>query len=63
MAFHAFTGCDFTAAFCGQGKVRPYKKMCAMKQAFNAFCMLGEPSTVPQNTVDALQMYTCSIKI
>ncbi len=27
LAFHAFTGCDYTCAFSGKGKVRPFKLM------------------------------------
>ena len=27
MGIHAFTGCDFTSAFSGQGKVKPFKLM------------------------------------
>ena len=26
-AYHAFTGSDYTAAFCRKGKVRPFKKL------------------------------------
>ena len=33
LAFHAFTGCDYTSAFVRKGKVKPFAKLVKSKEA------------------------------
>ena len=61
IALHAFTGCDFTAAFSGKGKVRPYKLMCKKTEYVKAFCKLGEQHPVPQSVCDDIERFACAM--
>ena len=43
-AFHAFTGCDYTAAFYNKGKVKPFKIFSKRKDFQEIFASLMDPT-------------------
>lgn len=45
-AFHAFTGCDYTAAFFNKGKVRPFKIFCKHQNIQETFASLSNPEDI-----------------
>lgn len=61
LGLHAFTGCDTTSAFMRKGKVHPLKVMQKNDDYVNAFKKLGELEEVPDDVVDALEKFTCSM--
>ena len=44
-ALHAFTGSDYTAAFCRKGKIRPLRILLKNEDVINTFARFGELST------------------
>ena len=44
--FHAFTGCDYTAAFYRRGEARPFKLMEKVKAFSNAFGSFKHPDVL-----------------
>ena len=60
-AYHAFTGCDYTASFMRKGKVRPYKLMAKSKRYIKAFGELGEQEEVDKSVISAWESFVCDI--
>ncbi|CAB3249495.1 unnamed protein product [Arctia plantaginis] len=61
-AFHAYTGCDYTAAFFNKGKVRPLNVFIKHPQIQQVFASLTDPSDIFDETkIDAVQEFTCLI--
>lgn len=59
-AFHAFTGCDYTAAFFNKGKIRPLKIFMKHPHIQEVFASLTNPTDIFKETkVDAVQEFTC----
>lgn len=58
--FHAFTGCDYTAAFFRKGKVRPLSIM-EKGDFVTSFGMLGESETLPPTVIVQLESFTCTV--
>ena len=58
-AYHAFTGCDYTSSFCRKGKVKPFKMLQQDTDAQRAFFQLGTEMNISENTIAAIQKYTC----
>lgn len=57
--FHAFTGCDYMAAFFRKGKVRPYKILEKNQQLQTVFASLNESTDLEDEIViDTLQEFT-----
>ena len=50
-AFHAFTGCDFTASFCRREKIRPFKIMEKNPAFIEAFGELGQQMDISDKLV------------
>lgn len=53
-AFHAFTGCDYSAAFIRKGKIRPFRVMVKHDKYLVAFSQLGSSSEVQKDVADTL---------
>ena len=61
-AFHAFFGCDYLAAFCRKGKIRPYNLLKQDIPAQEAFATLGEGSlVVPENARQEIERFLCKV--
>jgi hypothetical protein len=59
-AYHAFTGCDYTAAFSRKGKIAPLKILEKDEELQEIFgCMGG--STIDDDVYNKLEAYTCQI--
>lgn len=59
-AFHAFRGCDYTAAFFSKGKVRPLNLFIKHPQIQQVFASLKNPNDIFNETkIDAVQHFTC----
>lgn len=59
-AFHAYTGCDYTAAFFNKGKIRPFKIFMKHPQIQKVFASLTNPNDIFEETkIDAVQEFTC----
>ena len=56
-AFHAFTGCDYTACFSRKGKVRPFKLLEKNDEAQEVFGSIGEEEKVCVIEKFVCQMY------
>ena len=60
--FHAFTGCDYLAAFSRKGKVRPFKLLETDTNAQTAFSNLGEESfQVSDEDIKILEKFVCKM--
>ena len=57
----AFTGCDFTASFNRQGKVRPLSVMLKNEHFVSAFAKLGEFPETPTDLVSDLEAFVCAL--
>jgi hypothetical protein len=60
-SFHAFTGCDYTAAFSRKGKVRPFALLEKNDWAQTVFASLGSTDDVRQETISSLERFVCLI--
>ena len=54
-AVHAFTGCDYTAAFVRKGKVRPFSLVQKSTLFLKAIAALGESQDVTPETESAIE--------
>ena len=57
--FHAFTGCDVTAAFINKGKARPFDIMEKSTDFTTVFGRLGEDLSVSEDVVLGLEKFVC----
>lgn len=58
-AFHAFTGCDYTAAFFKKGKIKPFDYLVQNEQLQIVFGSLTHKSGISDNEkMDVIQQYT-----
>lgn len=60
-AYHAFSGCDYTASFSRKGKVRPLKILENDVKAQHAFIELGVEEEVKELTYQILENYLCKV--
>ena len=60
-ALHAFTGCDYTAAFLRKGKTRPMDIVEKSDQFLNAFDQLGCTVDIDASTEGAVEAFVCSM--
>lgn len=60
-AYHALTGCDYTASFCRKGKVTPLKILEKDIAAQEALGQLGIVTEITNSIVKALEKFICSI--
>ena len=60
-SFHAFTGCDYTAAFLRKAKTRPYALMISNEKYISAFIELGSSEIVEPTVCDVLEDFVCSM--
>ncbi len=58
--FHAFTGCDYTAAFVRKAKIRPLAVM-EKYDFIPTFAQLGESETVSPEIQSKIESFVCSI--
>ncbi len=58
--FHAFTGCDYTAAFFRKGKVRPLSLM-EKGDFVTSFGILGKTETANPAVVSQLESFVCNM--
>lgn len=60
--FHAFTGCDYTAAFFRKGKIRPFKMLQKSKDYQRAFASLKHKADLEdEDIIDTLQEFTAQM--
>lgn len=61
-AFHAFTGCDYTAAFYNKGKVKPFKLFSKNEKYQTVFTSLIDEADIYINEkIDIVQEFTCKM--
>ncbi|VVC93252.1 unnamed protein product [Leptidea sinapis] len=61
-AFHAYTGCDYTAAFLNKEKLRPLNLLIKNPEIQQVFASLTNPTDIfNENKIDAVQEFTCLI--
>ncbi len=58
-AFHAFTGCDFSPAFSGKGKVGPLKILESSVSFQRAFATFGSQEILPQWVIEEVEKFVC----
>ena len=56
-AFHAFTGCDFTASFMRKAKARPYELMVKNLRFLSTFALLGASEKVDSKVSATIEEY------
>ena len=62
LAFHAFFGCDYLAAFSRKGKVRPYNLLKTDVPAQEAFASLSEGlPEVNEEVIDEIERFLCKV--
>ena len=59
-AFHAFTGCDYSPAFIGKGKVRPFELLVKDPACQEAFSKLNT-NDIDEDIIDIIQGFTCKL--
>ena len=59
--FHSFTGCDYTPAFSGRGKLRPLKILQQHKDIQQAFISIDKEDTVSDEVVLQLERFVCKM--
>ena len=60
-AFHIFTGSDYTAAFSGIGKVKPFRKLIKNKKYIDAFASLGRSETIQALAISCIEDFVCEM--
>ncbi|KAK7575726.1 hypothetical protein V9T40_012012 [Parthenolecanium corni] len=60
-AFHAFTGCDYTAAFAHKGKIRPFNILSKTPAYQEAFSSMGKAPELLEKTFELLEQFTCEL--
>ena len=58
-AFHAFTGCDFTASFMRKAKARPYELMVKNERFLSTFAVHGASEKVDSKVSATIEEYIC----
>ena len=58
---HAFTGCDYTAAFSRKGKIRPFEIALKSNRYLDAFGNLGESHEISDKTSADMESFVCSL--
>ena len=59
-AFHAFTGCDYSASFYGKGKATPFNIFEKKQKCQKVSESLVDPSNIfDEDAIDAVQEFTC----
>ena len=61
LAYHAFTGCHFTAAFFGKGKSQPYKRMLKHPETCDALGMLRGVENSPVKVHENIESFVCAM--
>ena len=56
---NAFTGCDSTGCFSGQGKVKWLKLLGSDERFIDAAKLLGESTELPQTVKDVFEKFVC----
>ena len=59
--FHSFTGCDYTPAFSGRGKLGPPKILQQHKDIQQAFISIGKEDDVSDEVVLQLEKFVCKM--
>ena len=59
-AFHAITGCDYTASFKGKGKVRPLKVLEKDVDAQNVFALFGIEEEISETLLLKTEKFVCT---
>ena len=60
-AFHAFTGCDYTAAFMRKGKVCPLEIIEKERNFMEMFSKLGDHEVIPENVSEKAEAFVCTL--
>ncbi|XP_031341089.1 uncharacterized protein LOC116169200 [Photinus pyralis] len=60
-AFHAITGCDYTAAFARKGKLKPFKILEQDKDMQAVFATFGNSENVDEKQIKAVEKFACLI--
>ena len=58
-SFHAFTGCDYTAAFMRKAKWKPYEVMVKCERFIKAISALGTSDRIDMDVAATLEEYVC----
>ena len=65
LAFHAFTGCDYLAAFCRKGKVRPFRLLLSSPDVVQVFanmcCIISDHPAISDDDFITLQNFVCKL--
>ena len=60
-AYHAFTGCDYTASFCRRGKVNPLKVLEKDTEAQHALGNMACSEDLNNECIKTLERYLCAV--
>ena len=61
LGLHAFTGCDNVSAFCGKGKIKPFKILLKNRKYIMTFPGIGLTTDLTEEQLDVLQEFVCDI--
>jgi len=61
VCLNAYTGCDISSAFKGQGYIKPLKTLQKTLRFAAVLSILGETWDVAEEVIDELEVFTCAI--
>ena len=61
--YHAFMGCDYTAAFCRKGKVRAFKILENNLNCQEVFGRIGFREKINEDDSNEIEKYVCAIYV
>ena len=60
-AYHALTGCDYSASFCRKGKVQPFKILKKDVQIQEVFGKLANMEELDETSKEVIEKYICKV--
>ena len=60
-AYHALTGCDYSASFCRKGKVQPFKILKKDVQIQEVFGKLANMEELDETSEEVIEKYICKV--
>ena len=60
-ALHALTGCDYTPAFSGRGKIKPMKVFKKSMDFQNVFASLAKSHEITEELVSSIEHFVCKL--
>ena len=60
-AYHALTGCDYSASYCRKGKIQPFQILEKDVQTQEVFGKLANMEELDETSEEVIEKYTCKV--